>query len=102
MLTMSNLFARRLFHIASSVLILLVTSWTSTTHAAEDCVDSTQKLIQYLNKSETQNSPYKIKVLSGTYVLDGTSRSEWSPTASLTIEGGYTDCANRGPKVADQ
>jgi len=78
-----------------AILILLsVPLATPTALAAEDCASTPQQLVQYLNKAETQTSPYKIKVIAGNYHLSG-SKSNWNPTATTTIEGGYSDCSNR-------
>jgi hypothetical protein len=88
------------YRLALSLFLLFTLPWlAASAHAAEDCAGTSQALIQFLNKSETQSTPYKIKVLSGTYVMTGAKYS-WQPTASLTIEGGYADCNTRGPNTA--
>jgi hypothetical protein len=91
---------RRRLRRALSILFLVALPWLAiVADAAEDCADTSQKLIQYLNKSETQATAYRIKVLAGSYVIGG-AKYQWSPSASTTIEGGYLDCNIRGTNAA--
>ena len=67
-----------------SILMLFVSPWLMHfASAAEDCAGTPQAIIQYLNKAETQSTPYKIKVLAGTYPLTG-MKYQWNITASTT------------------
>ena len=82
------------------LILFLLSPWMAHfASAAEDCAGTPQALIQYLNKATTQSTPYKIKVLAGTYILS-TANSQWLVPTSLTLEGGYLDCNTRGPNVA--
>ena len=61
---------RARYRVALSILFLFTLPWLAiAAHAAEDCAGNAQQLIQYLNKAETQTTPYKIKVVAGTYAL---------------------------------
>jgi hypothetical protein len=85
----------------ATLLVFVMAAVANVAMAAEDCADTPAKLVQYLDKAETQTSPYKIKIVAGNYALPA-SKTDWFPTASLTIEGGYLDCSNRGAVIADQ
>jgi hypothetical protein len=86
--------------IAGTILLLLAMLWMATfANAAEDCAGTPEALVQYLDKAETQSTPYKIKVLAGTYNLSNAD-STWLVPTSLTVEGGYVDCNTRGTSIA--
>jgi hypothetical protein len=90
------------YRLALSFLLLFTLPWlASAAEAAEDCADTPQKLIQYLNKAETQSTPYTIKLVVGNYVLTG-NKVHWLFTADTRIEGGYASgCSGRGTQSSD-
>jgi hypothetical protein len=83
------------------VLALGMLQLATSAAAAEDCANTAQRLIQYLNQAESQDSSYKIKVAAGYYYLTG-QKFEWNLSANTTIEGGYSqDCSQKVSEAAD-
>ncbi len=86
---------RPILRFAGLLAVLLAnTLCVASAHALEICVNSVSLLDAALSIGEFQNTPYKIKIAQGTYLMDLDRSYEFS--APTTVEGGYSaNCASR-------
>ncbi len=83
----------RLFAIAIS-LMLSYLAVPAPAHALEICADSVTLVKAALALGTIQSTPFKVKIVQGTYLMD--TNLIYTFSAPITVEGGYTvNCASR-------